>query len=127
MEVLQAHGLTVDPVDISLGAGGAVLPGVEKLARMQARAGEVGWEAAALAAVLNRANAPNHVLHPMGGFGHEDRPGGVIEAPRLRAIAAYRLTARGRAYSVERLPHHINAPETATVAVAALFDRMPHD
>jgi len=88
---------------------------------------EMEAQAAALADALNTSTAPAHVLIPMGGFSHEDRPGGAIEAPRLRAIAADMLEAEARAYSVERKPHHINAPETATAAVAALFDRMPHD
>jgi len=88
---------------------------------------EMAVQAEALAAALNLATAPTHVLIPMGGFSHEDRVGGAIEAPTLRAIAAEVLTAQARAFSVERLPYHINAPETADAAVAALFDRMPHD
>jgi len=88
---------------------------------------EMEAQAAALADALNAATAPTHVQIPMGGFSHEDRPGGAIEAPHLREIAAEVLGAEARVYSVERLPHHINAPETATAAVAALFDRMPHD
>ncbi len=88
---------------------------------------EMEGQATALARALNDGTGPTHVLIPMGGFSHEDRPGGAIEAPRLRTIAADTLEAAARAYTVERLPHHINAPETATAAVAALFDRMPHD
>lgn len=88
---------------------------------------EMETQAAALADALNQSTAPTHVLIPMGGFSHEDRPGGAIEAPQLRAIAAEVLEAQARAFSVEALPHHINAPETAQAAVDALFDRMPHD
>ncbi len=88
---------------------------------------EMEAQAMALAEALNTATAPTHVLIPMGGFSHEDRPGGAIEAPCLRGIVAEVLEAKARAYTVERLPHHINAPETATAAVTALFDRMPHD
>lgn len=80
----------------------------------------------ALADALNAASGPTHVLIPMGGFSHEDRPGGAIEAPGLRMIAAETLEAAARAFTVERLPHHINAPETARAAVAALSQRM-HD
>jgi uncharacterized protein (UPF0261 family) len=88
---------------------------------------EMAAQAAALADALNAACAPTHVLIPMGGFSHEDRPGGAIEAPRLRALAAEVLEGAARAYSVARLPHHINTPQTAAAAVTALFDRMPHD
>jgi len=85
---------------------------------------EMAAQAAALAAALNAATGPTHVLIPMGGFSHEDLPGGAIEAPRLRIIAADTLEAAARTFTVERLPHHINAPETARVAVAALLQRM---
>lgn len=88
---------------------------------------EMSDQAVALAEALNKATGLTHVLIPMGGFSHEDRPGGTIEDPQLREIAANMLEAAARAYTVERLPHHINAPETATAAVVALFDRMPHD
>lgn len=88
---------------------------------------EMEAQAMALAQALNLATGPTHVLIPMRGFSHEDRPGGAIEAPRLREITASVFEAEARAYTVERLSHHINAPETADAAVAALFDRMPHD
>lgn len=86
---------------------------------------EMADQAAALAAELNCATAPCHVLIPMGGFSHEDRPGGAIEAPALRAIAAEVLAEHAVAFTVARLDHHINAPETATAAVTALLERMP--
>lgn len=88
---------------------------------------ELVAQAEALAALLNQSTGPTLVLLPMGGFSHEDRPGGAINAPHLRAIAADILTRNARAYAVAPLPHHINAPETAQAAVAALYDRMPHD
>lgn len=85
---------------------------------------EMAGQAVALAEALNQSTGPTHVLVPMGGFSHEDRQGGAIEAPRLREIAAEGLEAAARRYTVERLPHHINAPETASAAVAALQERM---
>lgn len=88
---------------------------------------EMESQAIALADALNAATGPTHVLLPMGGFSHEDRPGGAIEAPRLREIAADVLMSEARTYSVEHLSHHINAPDTAHAAVTSLFDRMPHD
>jgi len=87
---------------------------------------EMADQARALAAELNHATAPCHVILPMGGFSHEDRPGGAINAPRLRAIAAEVLEAEARAFTVARLDHHINDPATAHAAVAALLERMPH-
>ncbi|MEM7753220.1 MAG: Tm-1-like ATP-binding domain-containing protein [Pseudomonadota bacterium] len=86
---------------------------------------EMADQAAALADELNHANAPCHVILPMGGFSHEDRPGGAIEAAELREIAADVLARMAQAFTVERLPHHINADETAQAAVAALLERMP--
>lgn len=85
---------------------------------------EMEAQATALAAALNESTAPCHVLVPMGGFSHEDRPGGAIEDAALRAIAADILTDHARAYTVERLPDHINAPQTAAAAVAALRDHL---
>jgi len=88
---------------------------------------EMADQAMALARFLNSATGPTHVLVPMGGFSHEDRPGGTIENPRLREIAAEVLESAARGYSVSRLPDHINASETALAAVEALYDRMNHD
>lgn len=88
---------------------------------------EMADQARALAAELNQATAPCHVILPMGGFSHEDRPGGAIDAPHLRAIAAEVLETSARAFTVARLDNHINDPATAHAAVAALLERMPHD
>lgn len=87
---------------------------------------EMADQARALAAELNHATAACHVILPMMGFSHEDRPGGAIEAPHLRTIAAEVLEAEARAFTVARLDHHINTDETADAAVAALLERMPH-
>ena len=81
---------------------------------------EMADQAAALADALNLSRAPCRVLLPMGGFSHEDRGGGAIEDEGLRGIAAESLERTARAYTVTRLPHHINASETADAAVATL-------
>lgn len=81
---------------------------------------EMADQATALAELLNKATAPCDVLIPMGGFSSEDRPGGAIEDPHLREIAADTLEAAARAFTVTRLPHHINTTETAAAAVKAL-------
>jgi len=82
---------------------------------------EMEEQARALAADLNRLTGPCTVLVPMGGFSHQDRPGGAIEDAALRDIAARVLEAHARGFVVTRLPHHIDAPETARAAVAALL------
>jgi uncharacterized protein (UPF0261 family) len=86
---------------------------------------EMADQAVALAAELNHTRAPCHVLLPMGGFSHQDRPGGAIEAPELRQIAADVLESEAQAYTVARIEHHINSQETADAAVSCLLERMP--
>lgn len=85
---------------------------------------EMAKTAHILAKELNGARAPTEVILPMGGFSSEDRPGGAIEDAELREIAADILTAEARNFCTTRLPHHINDPETARVAVAALLDHL---
>jgi uncharacterized protein (UPF0261 family) len=76
------------------------------------------------AAALNQSTAPCHVIVPMGGFSHEDREGGAIEDASLRDITADILEKNARAYTVARMHDHINAPDVATAATAALHDAM---
>jgi uncharacterized protein (UPF0261 family) len=85
---------------------------------------EMEAQATALASELNDARAPTRVLLPMGGFSHEDRSGGAIEDANLREIAAAILEREASAYEVTRLDAHINDPETAEAAVAALTEAM---
>ncbi|MDX8355209.1 Tm-1-like ATP-binding domain-containing protein [Cognatiyoonia sp. IB215182] len=89
-------------------------------------ADEMADQAQALAVALNAAKAPCHVVLPMGGFSHEDRPGGAIEDPELRDIAADTLEADARHYTTERITAHINTADCAEAAVTALIERMPH-
>lgn len=74
----------------------------------------------ALCGALQACTGPVTVLLPMGGFSSEDRPGGAIEAPHIRACIAETFEAHAGAFSVARLPFHINEPQTAQAAVAAL-------
>ncbi len=73
-----------------------------------------------LAAHLNDANAPVHVIVPMGGFSHRDCPGGEIEDEALRITCLDTLVARARHYEVESVQHHINAQPTAERALELL-------
>jgi uncharacterized protein (UPF0261 family) len=92
---------------------------------VQLTASEMADQAAALAAELNRLTGPCTVILPMGGFSHQDRPGGPVEAPALRVLAAEVLERDARAYAVTRLPHHIDDPAVARAAVAALLKGPP--
>lgn len=82
---------------------------------------EMHEAAMALAGHLNAATGPVRVIVPMGGFSHRDCPGGEIEDPGLRQICLDVLTAEARHYEVEAIAHHINAPETASRAIATLM------
>ncbi len=66
-----------------------------------------------LAKHLNDANAPVHVIVPMGGFSHRDCPNGEIEDEALRILCFEILVARASHYEVESIPHHINERPTA--------------
>ncbi len=72
-----------------------------------------------LGRALAKAEAPVRVLIPMGGFSSEDRPGGAIESPALRAAFADTLETH---MPLTRLPGHINDSAVAQAAVAALQD-----
>jgi uncharacterized protein (UPF0261 family) len=85
---------------------------------------EMSGQATAWAQSLNAGTAPCHVILPMGGFSHEDRPGGAIEDATLREITADILEQHASAYTVARLPDHINTAQVATAAVTALRTAM---
>lgn len=69
---------------------------------------------------LNTCNGPVEVLIPMGGFSREDRISGAMENPKLRETVAQVFEANAKHFTVRRLPHHINDPETAAAAIGAL-------
>ncbi|MDJ0630551.1 MAG: Tm-1-like ATP-binding domain-containing protein [Rhodobacter sp.] len=73
-----------------------------------------------LATHLNAASAPIHVIVPMGGFSHRDCPGGEIEDAAMRQTCVDTFAEKARHYTVEPIPHHINAPETAARVIEAL-------
>jgi uncharacterized protein (UPF0261 family) len=81
---------------------------------------EMALAAETLAGHLNAATGPVQVFVPMGGFSHRDCPGGEIEDPELRQTCLDVLTAQARHYTVQPIPFHINAPETAAQVIAAL-------
>ena len=77
-DALRRHGLAVEPVDVSLGAGGRVLSGPEKLARMAERA-----EAAAAHIAANCSDC-SVALGVGGGTGGE-----IVLASLRRLPAVY--------------------------------------
>ena len=74
-----------------------------------------------LSNALNLATGYTLLILPMGGFSHEDSPGGAIEDKELRNIAAECLEHQAKAYKVNRLDTHINEEETAISAVKSLL------
>ncbi len=83
--------------------------------------GEMELACTELAAALNRAAGHTEVILPMGGFSHEDCPGGAIEDRSLREIAARVLEDSAAAYATTRLDAHINDDKTAELAVGRLL------
>ncbi len=80
---------------------------------------EVETCAHVLGTALAQATAPVRVLIPMGGFSSEDRPGGAIEKPDLRAAFADALETH---IPLTRLAGHINDKSVAHAAADALRD-----
>ena len=72
-----------------------------------------------LGATLAAGTGPLRVILPMAGFSSEDRPGGAIEDPAIRAVFADTLA---RHVPVTRIDTHINDAETAHAAAGALHD-----
>ena len=81
---------------------------------------EMTRAATALADHLNALTGPVRVIVPMGGFSHQDAPGGEIEDEGLRRICLEVLSAEATGYSVDAISHHINTPETARHIIEAL-------
>lgn len=77
-----------------------------------------------LAGELNKSTAPCSIIMPMGGFSHEDRPGGAIEDAQLRMVAAETLSKAASAYDIIEIPHHINDSATATLVGETLHENI---
>ncbi len=74
-----------------------------------------------LAQNLNASRAPVIMIVPMGGFSHQDCPGGAIEDEGLRRVflEAFRASATP-AIRIQPIDAHINQPETAAAVLVAL-------
>ncbi|MFV1590647.1 Tm-1-like ATP-binding domain-containing protein [Phaeobacter sp. JH20_39] len=73
-----------------------------------------------LADSLNRLPGPCTVIVPMGGFSHQDRPGGEIEDPSLREVCAETFEKTLNAIPVTRIDAHLFAPEVTTTIIDTL-------
>ncbi len=83
-----------------------------------------------LAEALNSCTGPRQMIVPMGGFSSQDKPGGLIEDPGLRAVfleTIRPLLASDIGLSV--LPHHLFAPEVTTEIMRCFehFNIQPQD
>jgi uncharacterized protein (UPF0261 family) len=75
---------------------------------------------------LNRSNGPVRIIVPMGGFSSEDRSGGAIASPDLRAIFLESMEADlDRKVAIEAVDHHINDPAFADTVVNAYLGLLP--
>ncbi|MEM8581920.1 MAG: Tm-1-like ATP-binding domain-containing protein [Pseudomonadota bacterium] len=74
---------------------------------------EINRVAMVLADSLNTVKGPAALVVPMGGFSHQDRPGGAIEDPGLRQVFLDQVSERLHdTVTLEVLSAHISAPET---------------
>lgn len=74
-----------------------------------------------LCKVLGRNSGPTTLIVPMGGFSHQDRPGGAIESLALREI--FLETVRSRMpdhINIEVLDAHISDPSVTSSILKAL-------
>ncbi|MEL7163918.1 MAG: Tm-1-like ATP-binding domain-containing protein [Pseudomonadota bacterium] len=87
---------------------------------------EMARVARELATSLNAHTGPVHVIVPMGGFSHQDRPGGAIEDPELRHV--FRDTMQEHLSPDIRITvtqDHICDPAITTAIIDALHDLKP--
>lgn len=76
-----------------------------------------------LAESLNALAGPCAVLLPMGGFSHQDCPGGAIEDPALRVVCAETLENElNSTIPVTRIDAHLFAPEVTEAITSTLAD-----
>ncbi|MEM6713028.1 MAG: Tm-1-like ATP-binding domain-containing protein [Pseudomonadota bacterium] len=93
---------------------------------VQVTENEMALVAGKLVEALNPATAPVTVLVPMGGFSHQDKPGGPIEAPELRDVFWQIISSQLESHiELIRLESHICAPETTTAIMDAVKPHLP--
>lgn len=87
---------------------------------------EMAEVTAKLAETINALTGPRAVIVPMGGFSHQDRPGGEIEDPALRQICLDTFRRRlDPAVPLTALDHHLFAPEVTRAILETLLPMIP--
>lgn len=82
---------------------------------------EMDGAARVLMNYLNAAERPVDLIIPMGGFSHQDAPGGEIEDVSLRELFAQIASEQATSnVSITKLPYHINDLKTAAAAALKL-------
>lgn len=72
-----------------------------------------------LTETLNAHRGPVSLIVPMGGFSHQDGPGGAIEDPDLRGVFLERAKAAvSRQVRLQIIDAHISAPAVTTAILA---------
>ena len=87
---------------------------------------EMADMATRLAQHLSTVTGPATMIVPMGGFSHQDAPGGAIEAPGLRHVFL-ETVQRCLPSTIDLRPiaHHIGAPEVTDLILDALVRHLP--
>ena len=87
---------------------------------------EMADMAARLAQHLSTVTGPVTMIVPMGGFSHQDAPGGAIEAPDLRHVFLETVQRRlPPKIDLRPVAHHIGAPEVTDLILDALVRHLP--
>ncbi|MEL6920589.1 MAG: Tm-1-like ATP-binding domain-containing protein [Pseudomonadota bacterium] len=87
---------------------------------------EMALVAGKLAEALNPSTAPVSVLVPMGGFSHQDAPGGAIEAPHLRDVFWQVMKTELNSHiELRRLESHICDAATAQAVMGVANPFLP--
>jgi len=90
-------------------------------------ADEMAMLASRFAESLNALTGPRALIVPMGGFSHQDRPGGEIEDPELRGVFLDAMRAElGSETEVIVLNDHLFSPnvtQTITTTLSTLITR----
>lgn len=99
----------------------------ESFTHVKLSTAEMRTVATALAAALSASTAAAHLVVPMGGFSHQDRPGGAIEDDNLRAVFLETFQkAASPQVGITTLDAHISAREVADTVAHLLQEIAPH-
>lgn len=87
---------------------------------------EMAQVAEVLAASLNACTGPRRLIVPMGGFSHQDCPGGAIEDADLRHVFLDTMRAHlGSGTSVDVVDAHLFDPAVTDMVLSSLTELAP--